>query len=577
MKKLNTKNFLLLCSLLLSTYSFSQTKDPRSQQIRANVVPGQKLPEYKAVFNPTLPTTANRVLAPGIVDGPDVRMFPSSNVQAEVTIALNKSNPLNLLASANTLNGPYAYNQGFYASLDGGATWNGADVLQKIITTQVYGDPTVSFSNDNTAFMTSINAGGGYWFQRSIDGGLNWSKGVRGDVGTGYDKGMSASDEVSTSPYVNYFYHSWTDFNSGGGAVVFNKSIDKGVTFTPKITLRSATTGFGQGTNVQTGPNGEVYVCWADHTTVTPPYAATGMGFTRSIDGGTTFDAYRVIFPYTGIRVDGYSSTFGYTRVNDFPAMAVDKSNKLSRGNIYVVYAGKLNGTGKGTIYVSVSKNQGTTWTPSKAISIAPATQAFFPWIAVDDSTGGVFVSYYAFDQATGYSTNTYVAGSPNGGKTWITQKASDVPHITAPIDNVNFAYGYAGDYIGITAYAGKLYPVWMDNRNGTWQVYCSPMTVSAVLTGVAQTTTDAQSAATAESSKKLSISPNPFTGVIRISLPNTGITSVKLYNQSGVLVKQWSNPSSGSLNVGELAKGIYILKATGSDNKLYTQKVVKE
>ena len=114
MKKLNTKNFLLLCSLLLSTYSFSQTKDPRSQQIRANVVPGQKLPEYKAVFNPTLPTTANRVLAPGIVDGPDVRMFPSSNVQAEVTIALNKSNPLNLLASANTLNGPYAYNQGFY-------------------------------------------------------------------------------------------------------------------------------------------------------------------------------------------------------------------------------------------------------------------------------------------------------------------------------------------------------------------------------------------------------------------------------------------------------------------------------
>ncbi len=577
MKKINAKNFLLFSALLAGTCSFSQAKDPRSQQRRQEIVPGQKLPEYKAVFNPTLPTMARPSLVPGIIDGPDVRLLPSANVQAEATIAINKQNPLNLIASANTLTGPYAYNQGFYASLDGGATWGGADVLQKINTSQVYGDPTVSFSADNTAFMTSISALGGYWFQRSTDGGLNWTKGVRGDVGTGYDKGMSASDDVSTSPYVNSFYHSWTDFNSGGGAVVFNKSTDKGVTFTPKITLRSGTVGFGQGTNVQTGPNGEVYVCWADHQTVTPPYAADGMGFTRSLDGGATFATYRVIFPYAGIRVDGYSSLFGYTRVNDFPAMAVDKSNKKTRGNIYVVYAGKLNGTGKGTIYVSVSKNTGTSWSPPKAISIPTATQAFFPWIAVDDSTGGVFVTYYAFDQASGYSTNTYVAGSPNGGKTWITQKASDVAHITAPIDNVNFAYGYAGDYIGIAAYAGKLYPTWMDNRNGTWQVYCSPMTVSAALSATPQTSSDEQAAVAVSTTKKLTAGPNPFTNVINVSLPNTGITSVKLYNQSGVLVKQWSNPQQGSLNVSMLAKGMYILKVTGSDNKLYTQKIIKE
>ncbi len=36
------------------------------------------------------------------------------------------------------------------------------------------------------------------------------------------------------------------------------------------------------------------------------------------------------------------------------------------------------------------------------------------------------------------------------------------------------FAPGYAGDYIGMTAYNDKVYAAWMDNRSGTWQIYVS-------------------------------------------------------------------------------------------------------
>ena len=579
MKKINSGSFLLIAALLGSTFAFSQAKSPISLQRRADAVIGKNQPNYAFPFNTTLQTSPGASLVPGLSDGADVRMFPSSNVQAEVTIVVNKQNPLNLLAAANTLTGPYAYNQGFYSSSDGGATFAGADKLQNINASYIYGDPSVAFSADNTAFMTSINANGGYWFQKSTDGGLTWGPGLRGDKGYSFDKEMCTSDDQVGSPYVNNFYCAWTDFNSGNGAVAFNRSTDKGTTFSNKIQLRSGTVGFGQGTNVQTGPNGEVYVCWAEHADANSPYAADGLGFSYSLDGGVTFtaSASRKVFDYKGVRVDGYSSNFNYTRSNDFPAMAVDKSTGPNRGRIYVTYAAKLNDTGRSVINVRYSDDKGVTWTPlSKLVSITKSGQAWFPWITVDDVTGLVWVVYYAFDnQSNKYSTNTYVAVSANGGGKWNNLKVSDVPHITAAIDNVNFAYGYAGDYLGIAAYNGKAYPVWMDNRNGTWQVYCSTVTATRAFTQQ-QNTSDEAVASTGLNIQKLSAGPNPFIGSIRISLANAVIKTASLYNQDGTLIKQWTK-APNTLNVADVPRGTYIIKVTDTNNKMYSQKLIKQ
>lgn len=573
MKKLLTKKLLLLPVVLISCALFAQTNNPISLQKRLPLKPGEKLPAYNSKFNPTLKTSGNVAPVPTVSDGADVRIFPSSNVQAEVIISINKTNPSNLLASANTLLGPLNYSQGYYYSFDGNTSWSGSDALQNVTAGKIDGDPSVAFSADGTAFLTSIAAGvfgtKGYWFQKSTDGGINWTTGVKGDQGSNFDKEMITSDNTPSSPFANNFYCTWTDFNSGNGAVAFNRSTDKGATFSTKAILRSGTVGFGQGCNVQTGPNGEVYVCWADHTTVTPPYPADGMGFAKSLDGGVTFTPATVIFPYAGTRVDNTSSTYNFTRVNDFPSMAVDKSNTTKRGRIYITYPEK-NSTGNSVIKVRYSDNGGTTWSSDKVVSIPNARQAFFPWITVDDATGVVWVVYYAFDQATGYSTNTYVAGSANGNR-WINLKVSDVPHITAPIDNNNFAAGYAGDYIGIASYNLKAYPTWMDNRNGTWQVYCSTVTVSTAFTQDAQ-----QTDITSANTNKLSVTPNPFNSFIRISLSNTDIVSAELYNQSGKIVKQWTN-TSGELGVSDVPKGIYFIKVTGKDGQVYTQNIIKK
>lgn len=282
---------------------------------------------------------------------------------------------------------------------------------------------------------------------------------------------MIACDDNLNSPYKDNLYCAWTEFSSTGAiSVMFNRSVDGGSSFSPPIVLEN---GFGQGANVQTGPNGNVYVCWANYGTGTIP--ANGIGFTKSVDGGASFSTYTVAFPYSGIRVSGPDPTFNYINMNDFPSMAVDKSNGSHRGRIYITYPAKENGNGKAIIQVRSSDDEGLTWSGPYTVSIPNGRQNFFPWIAVYDSTGTVCVVYYSFDSISGWSTNTYMAYSKNG-TVWNNMRVSDVSHITDSISNPAFKTGYAGDYIGVAAYGGKAYPAWMDDRNGTWQVYVSPV-----------------------------------------------------------------------------------------------------
>jgi len=193
---------------------------------------------------------------------------------------------------------------------------------------------------------------------------------------------MIAADDQPNSPYVNNVYCAWTNFGAGNGNIEFNRSVDNGSTFSTPITLKSTAT--GQGTNVQTGPNGEVYVCWADYNV--DAYGnqlmpAAGLGFVSSVNGGVSFTNSQRVFTYNGIRTSNTGiPVFGNIRVNDFPSMAVEKSNSTVRGRIYVCYP-EFDANQRSIIRVRSSDNRGVTWTNPVTVSIANATQSFFPWI----------------------------------------------------------------------------------------------------------------------------------------------------------------------------------------------------
>lgn len=445
-------------------------------------------PSYRGEtqIRPTLPTGPNAAASGALSsDGADIRIFPSANPQSEVHISVNKSNPNNILASANTY--WYLGNsvQGYYVTTNGGTSWFGSDTLPNGGGGR--GDPSTAFDASGKGYLVTMSSPDpfsdpdGYFVQRTTNFGVSWLPQVRGTGPTaGFDKPMSASDNLSASPYFNNFYCAWTDFafsdcsNLTGISVKCNRSTDGGSTFTSPVVLKSV---FGQGANVQTGPNGEVYVCWAEYGSGVPP--ATGIGFAKSANGGQSFSPAVIAFPDAGIRIDpcstgGEDPLFNYTRVDDFPSMAVDKSGGAFRGRIYIVYPEKENGNGKAVIRLRYSTDAGSSWSAGTTVSIAAGRQNWFPWVAVDDQWGDVSIVYYSFDSPSGFSTNTYVAHSTDGGGTFENVRVSDVAHTTAPIPG--FGGGYAGDYIGIAAFDHKAYPAWMDDRNGTWQVYVSPV-----------------------------------------------------------------------------------------------------
>jgi hypothetical protein len=353
-------------------------------------------------------------------------------------------------------------------SSNSGKTWTGSDALQNSI--NVLGDPSTAYDYNGNVYLSTItNLDDGYFLQRSVNNGNTWSNLIRGVTVNNFDKEMIAIDDNPGSPHVNNIYCTWSEFNAPI-TVNFNKSTDSGQNFSIPITIK---TGYGQGANVQTGVNGEVYVCWADFGTGNFP--ANGIGFTVSNDGGNTFSNAKVAFPYSGISsTNNGDPTFNNIRINDFPSMSVDKSNSVYKGRIYITYPTKENGNGKAIIQVRYSDDKGATWSSAKTVSISNGRQSWFPWISVDPITGIVSIIYYSFDSSTGFSTNTYVAYSIDGSSTFTNIKVSDVPHTTEPINNNIFAPGYSGDYIGIASYGGVAYPAWMDNRNGTWQVYVS-------------------------------------------------------------------------------------------------------
>ena len=165
------------------------------------------LPKPAEKFYPTMVTKANPQTPNFVTDGIGVRVFPSANVQAEVHISVNPTNPNNLVASCNTYYGNY--NQGYYYTNDGGITWNGADQLQNSPAV-LYGDPSTGFGANGRAFITTMNPAGGYLCQSSTNGGANWGPLISGTNQSFYDKEMIAVDNEPSSPFANNVYCAWS-------------------------------------------------------------------------------------------------------------------------------------------------------------------------------------------------------------------------------------------------------------------------------------------------------------------------------------------------------------------------------
>ncbi|MGE5248824.1 MAG: sialidase family protein [Bacteroidota bacterium] len=106
---------------------------------------------------------------------------------------------------------------------------------------------------------------------------------------------------------------------------------------------------------------------------------------------------------------------------NVFPSLAVDPTN----GKLYAVWSDGH------VIYFSASSDQGSHWSASVTVNIAPASTALFPWIAAYNGT--VDVVYYGTTAASKDDAsavwNAYLAQTTNDGASFAQSLVSNTPN----------------------------------------------------------------------------------------------------------------------------------------------------
>ncbi|MDC8002562.1 T9SS type A sorting domain-containing protein [Aureisphaera galaxeae] len=431
-----------------------------------------------------------------MMDGPDVVLISGgTTTQSENSVFVDPNNNQTALVSNNSTLGSSVQGTNALFSFDGGATWTGGTGGAGGNNS---GDPAAAISLGGTSYIGHIAPGFKQGVSISNDNGVTWSVSSVSAAAGFLDKNHLWVDNSGASSFQGNVYSAWTNFGgANNNQIEISRSTNNGTTWSAPLNISGAVTAgsHNQGVNIQTGPNGEVYAVWAIYDSW--PSRENAIGFSVSTDGGVTYSpATRIFNNIQGVRWQpGFpiANPHGKNmRSNSFPGMAVDISGGPNNGTIYVTWANVgVPGVNTGSdvsIYVMSSTDSGATWsTPLKVNTDPSGNIQYFPWITCDPVNGNLSIIFYDDRNVGATEVEAWVADSTDGGLTWSDFRVSDVSFTPAPIPGL--AGGYMGDYLGISANGGNVYPVWTDNRSGTVLTYTSPYTLAGCVNNLVITT----------------------------------------------------------------------------------------
>lgn len=431
--------------------------------------------------------TGSRIKAFSVIteDSPDVPVTNQSSTQSENSVFVSPLDNSVILNSNNSTNATAStlYGANDLYSFDSGETWNGK--IQGAAGSNS-GDPATVIGWNGRWYVNYISSPGGQGIAYSDNNGVSWTaRTISPNPGSLADKNHLWIDNSLTSPHEGNLYNVWTDFGGPHDSqIVVSRSTNDGDTWSTRAPISNAVNAgsHNQGVNVQTGPNGEVYAVWSIYNSW--PSDEGALGFAKSLDGGATWTpATRILQNIRGIRT---TQTKKNHRVNSFPSMAVDISNGPDRGTIYIVWANigtpGINQNESIDVYLIKSTDIGATWSAPARVNQNPygeGKEHYFPWLTCDPENGILSAVFYGDRNVSQTQVEVFCANSFDGGETWEDFKVSDVAFTPAPIPGL--AGGYMGDYLGISARGGMVYPVWTDNRSGITMSYTSPYETNAL------------------------------------------------------------------------------------------------
>jgi hypothetical protein len=410
--------------------------------------------------------------------------------QAESFVNVNPTNPNNIVATSNT-NAASIFRA---YSTDGGTSWTRGTIATGVACC----DGQAAWDTFGNLFLVYINNSVNQInVIVSTDGGATFSAPLT--VGSGsIDQPSIAVGNGSV----------WVDWNQSGSMVARGAPVTGLGMFGPfnaQQAIPSASGSFG-GIAVGPGPNGgKVIVTYQSPTggqgpaTIFANVDADGLGA-----GG--FGA-RVTVTSTNVGGFDFIPAQNERSIDAEAGVVWDATGGPFNNRIYLVYTDEtVNENNDTDILMRTSTDDGATWSaPVRVNDDATTYSQFLPYVALDPTTGIVAVGFHDCRNDNGVpgsgGTNMipnddaeyYGTFTTDGGATWAPNRrlSGGFSNATASGNGIDY-----GDYVGLSAFQGKLYTLWADNANcdgtnpnGTlhqFDLYANPL----VLTGGTPTPT---------------------------------------------------------------------------------------
>jgi hypothetical protein len=423
---------------------------------------------------------------------------------SEPMVVENPKNPLNLVGGSKFFTDPkhYQFKIGWYASFDGGCTWNDGGILPGYANERLTSDISFAFGPQNHVYATVLDEAGresGIGVSTSDDGGKTFAPRVQAFDNTNFtvfsDKPWMAVDTTGGVNNGN-IYVVWSyDYESVHGQlcnsptiscaqeVGFMRSTDGGKTFS-RVKLIEGSASFCTNPAQYRAPGSHLCDAALGATPVVLPdgtlavmYAyidlANGTIPTRilvvtSHDGGATWSP-----PVQVTRIHDIPPNFSGEnfRTAPLPAFAADPKT----GQMYVAWSNET--AGESDILLATSSDEGKTWSAPVKVNNDPTGQGvnhFQQQLAVAPD-GVVSVAYFATLADPAHRLiDTYLAQSVDHGQTFlpavrVTTQSWD-SRVDEPFDG--FGEGFIGDYQGLAADNQFVHPFWNDTRTGSQEIF---------------------------------------------------------------------------------------------------------
>lgn len=381
----------------------------------------------------------------------------------QLTIAINPRQPANILAARTPDN--------LYVTKDGGTTWAKKKVSSPL---GVSGDPALITDEKGNFYFFHQSASDGSGeegaprpdrivVQRSGDGGENWSDGES----IGVNPSRHLQGQWATIDGRGNLYVSWTQFDRFGDPsascqsnIMFSMS-KNGKKWTEPVVISQAAGSCVPDGNGPSGAvpavtyDGKVMIAWSGHESIL---------LDRSFNGGEWWLSNDIVVnAHTGGSVLDIP---GHGACGNTPMLLTDNSKSHYRGSLYLVWADQRNGEDDTDIWFTRSHNFGDNWSaPSRVNDDGKGKHQYMPWMAVDQSTGYIYILYYDRRNYDDNRTDVYLAYSTDGGASFRNVRISEEPFTPSE--------GAKQDrYNSVSAQKGIIAPIWTRVDDGKVTVW---------------------------------------------------------------------------------------------------------